>query len=224
MKQKLPNSKAKSELHVFDLDHTLIKANISQKFGAYLYREGLISFPKMVVLLSIYGAHRFGSLSLEQLHHSIFKRLFSGKEKEHFFQHVELFFQEIIPQFFYLPAISRLKEAQQQGSPIALFSSSPSFLVEPFAQHLKIEYVQSTQYEVDKHNQFSHVGNIINGDKKKEHLKALVARLNVDQNQVYAYSDHINDLPFLKQASHPVAVNADRRLLKIADINGWKSI
>jgi phosphoserine phosphatase len=36
------------------------------------------------------------------------------------------------------------------------------------------------------------------------------------------YSDSITDLPLLERVSHPVAVNPDARLRRIAERRGWR--
>jgi hypothetical protein len=44
----------------------------------------------------------------------------------------------------------------------------------------------------------------------------------IDLASSYAYSDSITDLPMLELVGHPVAVNADRDLLRIARERGWE--
>ena len=39
-----------------------------------------------------------------------------------------------------------------------------------------------------------------------------------------AYSDSYSDVPFLEAVGHPVAVNPDRRLKKIARLRGWPTL
>ena len=43
----------------------------------------------------------------------------------------------------------------------------------------------------------------------------------VDLSSSYAYSDSITDLPMLEAVGHPVAVNPDRDLRRIAAERGW---
>jgi hypothetical protein len=44
---------------------------------------------------------------------------------------------------------------------------------------------------------------------------------NLDLGQCYAYSDSASDLPMLEAVGHPVAVNPDAKLERIAQHNGW---
>jgi 3-deoxy-D-manno-octulosonate 8-phosphate phosphatase KdsC-like HAD superfamily phosphatase len=49
----------------------------------------------------------------------------------------------------------------------------------------------------------------------------LADKENLDLTQCSAYSDSANDLPMLTTVGHPVAVNPDAKLKRIARENGW---
>lgn len=59
-------------------------------------------------------------------------------------------------------------------------------------------------------------------DGKAEALRALAAREGIDLAASYAYSDSESDLPMLEQVGHPVAVNPDRHLQRVAREAGWE--
>jgi phosphoserine phosphatase len=46
----------------------------------------------------------------------------------------------------------------------------------------------------------------------------------VDLAASYAYGDREADLPMLDAVGHPVAVNASKRLARIARENGWEMV
>ena len=52
-------------------------------------------------------------------------------------------------------------------------------------------------------------------------IRALAANEGLDLSQCWAYSDSANDLPMLTAVGHPVAVNPDVTLKRIARENGW---
>jgi phosphoserine phosphatase len=61
--------------------------------------------------------------------------------------------------------------------------------------------------------------------KLKEFLQAKEkAGINFDLNDSYAYADDFNDLPLLSLVGHPVAVNPDPKLYKLAVKRGWEII
>lgn len=65
------------------------------------------------------------------------------------------------------------------------------------------------------------VGEPLHGPAKAEAILALADKENLDLAQCSAYSDSFNDLPMLTTVGHPVAVNPDAKLKRIARENGW---
>jgi phosphoserine phosphatase len=66
------------------------------------------------------------------------------------------------------------------------------------------------------------VESILLGDDKAEQMGILSDRLQVSKAKVTAYSDSDLDLPFLKAAGNPVAVNPNSKLLKISKEHSWE--
>jgi HAD superfamily hydrolase (TIGR01490 family) len=56
---------------------------------------------------------------------------------------------------------------------------------------------------------------------KAQALRQLAAREGIDLEVSFAYSDSESDLPMLEAVGHPVAVNPDGALLRIARERGW---
>jgi len=54
-----------------------------------------------------------------------------------------------------------------------------------------------------------------------ENKARCIRELGYDLAASTAYSDSHTDLPFLEAVGHPVAVNPDRRLRRIASARGW---
>ncbi|WP_245604173.1 HAD family hydrolase [Patulibacter minatonensis] len=55
-------------------------------------------------------------------------------------------------------------------------------------------------------------------------IEALAAREGFDLAASWAYSDSESDLPMLRAVGHPVAVNPDRELARVAADEGWEVI
>ncbi len=58
-------------------------------------------------------------------------------------------------------------------------------------------------------------------DGKAQIVRELAAQEGIDLAASYAYSDSESDLPFLESVGHPVVVNPDLELLRIARERGW---
>jgi phosphoserine phosphatase len=65
-------------------------------------------------------------------------------------------------------------------------------------------------------------GPFVYGEGKAEALREVAAREGIDLSASYAYSDSASDLPMLRAVGHPVAVNPDARLERVAREEGWQ--
>ena len=59
------------------------------------------------------------------------------------------------------------------------------------------------------------------GPGKAEAVKDLAAAEELDLAGCYAYSDSATDLPLMETVGHPVAVNPDKELRRIAEERNW---
>ncbi len=65
------------------------------------------------------------------------------------------------------------------------------------------------------------VGEPLHGSAKAEAVRALAEREGLDLARCSAYSDSANDVPMLSVVGHPVAVNPDAKLRRIARARHW---
>ena len=59
---------------------------------------------------------------------------------------------------------------------------------------------------------------------KAEALRLLAEREGIDLAASYAYSDSESDLPMLRAVGHPVAVNPDAELERVARAEEWETL
>lgn len=64
-------------------------------------------------------------------------------------------------------------------------------------------------------------GSLMHGETKARAIRDLADRRGLDLATSSAYGDSANDLPMLRTVGHPVAVNPDRRLRRVAQHEGW---
>lgn len=57
---------------------------------------------------------------------------------------------------------------------------------------------------------------------KAEAIRQVAGAEGIDLSESYAYSDSESDLPMLRAVGHPVAVNPDRELERVARAEGWQ--
>jgi phosphoserine phosphatase len=59
------------------------------------------------------------------------------------------------------------------------------------------------------------------GDGKPVRMRQLAAEEGLSLEDSYAYSDSASDIPMLRAVGHPVAVNPDAELARVAGTEGW---
>lgn len=212
------------QVHAFDLDHTLIRANASFQFGLFLYRQGIFGALKMLHLLRYYASHKAFGTPIFDLHQRSFRALFLGRDSHEMSQHVDTFLDETLVQLWYAPAVSRLRDAQNAQHVTAIFSSSPDFLVKPIARRLGVHHWAASQYAVDHKGLFSSVDKVLEGSDKATLLHDLVRQWEITPSESIAYSDSHLDLPFLQAAGRAIVVNPDRKLKAISLQKAWEII
>lgn len=103
-----------------------------------------------------------------------------------------------------------------------IVSASPQPVVEPLAAALGMTGAIGTRGEiVDGHYTGRLDGPFVYGAGKAEAVDKLAAERGYDLALCYGYSDSISDLPMLELVGHPVAVNPDSQLNRIARYRGW---
>ncbi|HET9094015.1 MAG TPA: HAD-IB family hydrolase [Solirubrobacteraceae bacterium] len=65
-------------------------------------------------------------------------------------------------------------------------------------------------------------GAFLYGPAKAVAIQDLAARDNLDLSACYAYSDSVSDAPMLRAVGHPVVVNPDAELERLAREEGWE--
>jgi HAD superfamily hydrolase (TIGR01490 family) len=211
-------------LSVFDLDHTLVVGNSSFQFCQYLSRRGVLPTYTPSFSSFYYLQHRFFGLDLTGLHHKVFNRFLKGRPLEQLEECVEPFIQEKIRPSLYAPAIECLRRAQHLGHKTLILSNSPHFLVSKIARFLGVDEWDATQYAVDAQNALCHIARVVQGEEKAAFVCKIAKKLHLDKTEITAYSDSYLDLPFLLSAGNVVAVNPDRKLLRLSKRRCWTVI
>ncbi|MFM7686035.1 MAG: HAD family hydrolase [Actinomycetota bacterium] len=121
------------------------------------------------------------------------------------------------------PESLRLVEQHRDaGRATYIVSASPVELVQPLARALGMTDGIGTVGEVtDGRYTGELAGPFCYGDGKVEVLRELARWEGFDLDHCWAYSDSASDLPMLRAVGHPVAVNPDARLERVAGELGW---
>lgn len=210
------------QISIFDLDHTLLRANSSYRFGNYLYRHQAMSFFTLLVCLANYACHKGLGLSVKRIHQNIFKVLFNGRALSEIQGYVADFLDKELDSLINPIVYERLTLAQKNGHHTIILSSSPDFLVSAIAERLSVLEWKGTEFSTNSHGYLSHIVQLMEGTDKALYIKNLVKKNPVSFLDITFYTDSSLDLPALKLAGKPIGVAPDKKLKKLCQKNGWE--
>lgn len=208
----------------FDLDHTLLRANSSYLFSKHLLAHKIFSFSQHLYCLKAYLHYKLFGCPLRDLHEKTFKRLFHKKPYSIFAKEIAPFWKKLLPEIFNTKLMQRLEEAKKCGAYLVLVTSAPAFLSAPVSDYLGCDALFATEYALDAEGRFCHLSRLVDGPAKANFLNTFATQKGIDKQHVWAYSDSIDDLPFLEAAGRPIAVSPDRKLKALSLKRQWMII
>ena len=125
---------------------------------------------------------------------------------------------ETVEPIIYAEALDLIEAHRAAGHQVYLVSASPEEIVQPLAELLGVDGAICSQGEVDDEGRYTgEMEFYAYGPFKAEAMRELAERTGIDLAASSAYSDSYTDLPMLEAVGHPVAVNPDRVLAKVAE-------
>jgi HAD superfamily hydrolase (TIGR01490 family) len=218
-------SRGGREAAFFDLDKTVIAKASMMAFGKPFYREGLIG--RRTILRGIYAQLIYLHLGaseekLDRIRESVLV-LTRGWDQERVRSIVRETLEVVIEPILYEEALDLMAIHRAEGRRIFLVSASPFEIVEPLAEYLGVDEAIASRAEVDENGRYTGgMDTYAYGPVKADILRELAEREGLDLAGSYAYSDSYTDLPMLETVGHPVAVNPDRVLARVARDRDWE--
>lgn len=210
----------------FDLDKTVIAKGSIPAFGRPFRRGGLIN--RRAVLRAVVGQLIYLHLGadearLERIRESMLA-LTRGWDREEVRSIVRETLLETVEPLIYKEALELMESHHLAGDRVYLVSASPEEIVVPLAELLGADGAIASVGEVDGAGRYTGtMAFYAYGRGKAEAIRDLADRVDIDLSQSSAYSDSATDLPMLEAVGHPVAVNPDRPLAKVAAKRGWET-
>jgi HAD superfamily hydrolase (TIGR01490 family) len=209
----------------FDLDKTIIAKSSVLAFGRPFYREGLLS--RRSIVKSLYAQVVFMLVGadeekMEKLRVAM-SAMTRGWNRDHVASIVRETLTDVIEPIIYAEALELFDEHHAAGRKVVIVSSAPLEVVQPLAEFLGADETIGTRAAVDENGNYTgELEFYAYGAHKAVAVRQLAARAHVNLAMSYAYSDSITDLPMLEVVGHPVAVNADRELGRVAREREWE--
>jgi HAD superfamily hydrolase (TIGR01490 family) len=207
----------------FDLDRTLISGASAFLFGAAAWRAGLV--PSRVIARDAASALRFrltGATDAQvvQARDRVLHAITGNRQAD-----LAALNATIIPKLLdeVRPEARKLLDLHRKaGRDTYIVSATPIEIVEPLATALGMTGGIGTVAEVvDGRYTGALIGSFCYGPGKVDAIGEIAAWEGYDLARCYAYSDSASDLPMLELVGHPVAVNPDGPLERLAHERGW---
>jgi HAD superfamily hydrolase (TIGR01490 family) len=212
------------EAAFFDLDKTIISRSSSLALSRPMYRAGMVTRGQLLrgayaqLVYALVGADE---KKMERLKEGMLA-LTKGWERAEVERLVRDVIVDVIDPYVYQEALDLIAQHRQQGRLVFIVSSSPEEVVRPLARHFGISGVIATRARIEDGRYTGELEFYCAGEAKAQAIRDLASRAGIDLAGSYAYSDSISDLPMLEAVGHPVAVNPDRELRKVAEERGWE--
>lgn len=208
----------------FDLDKTLMQGSSAFQFGRAAYRAGLLGRRQLLadavanVQFRLRGATDADSLALRE-------RIAASLEGTRVVDLERLgadVLALILPRV-YPQMLALAHEHQDAGRRAYIVTAASQELADILAQVMALDGGIGSQISEVRDGVFTGrpTGVFVYRTGKAQALQELAAREGIDLGASFAYSDSESDLPMLEAVGHPVAVNPDGALLRIARERGW---
>lgn len=209
----------------FDLDKTTIANAALFAFSSTLRDAGYIN--GRLILRAVWGRMIFKYFGADHermedmRNHAL--RLCKGWDKRHVSALVTDALEEVMEPIVFREAIEEIDAHRAAGHKVFMVSASPEEVVVPLSKYLGADGAVATIAQVDRAGKYTgEVEFYSYGPFKVDAMEALALEHDLDLAECYAYTDSITDLPMLEAVGHPVVVNPDRALAKIAIDRGWE--
>ena len=208
----------------FDLDRTLIQGFSAMSFLRDGARHGRYGVADLIELGMAAASFELGTIDFSSFLTGS-ARTMRGMSEEEFEEVARRVFEESLGSRIHPEARAIVEAHRRRAHTVAVVSSATRYQVDPIAAELGIEHVLASQLEVEDGVL---TGEIVSpscyGEGKAIAARALAAKLSLDLEHSYFYTDSDEDLPLLELVGRPRPTNPNGKLAKIAARRGWPAM
>src|SRR4051794_36519120 len=210
----------------FDLDKTLMEGSSAFHFGRAAYKAGMVT--RRQILRDAWENVKFrlnGSTDegIEALRARVLKAIAGHSWKELARLNPEVL-SGILP-LVYPQVLELAWRHQDEGRPAYIVTAASQEMADMLAHVLILDGGIGFRSELEDGVYTGRAaGPFTYREGKAEAIRELAGREGIDLEASYAYSDSESDLPMLRTVGHPVAVNPDRELERVAREEGWQTM
>jgi HAD superfamily hydrolase (TIGR01490 family) len=208
---------------LFDMDRTLVRKDTAGLYTRYRRDVGEASLRDLVRVAWWMLEYTAGIIDAPRVAERAL-RDFKGVLEKQLIDSCEQWFKDYVLEHVLEAARGAVKRHRENGDDVAIVTGATKYAAMPLAKELGIDFVVCTELEVDGEGRLT--GQIVPplcyGEGKIERAQRLASARGFELEQATFYSDSVTDLPLMKHVAHPVAVNPDFRLKRVAKKNGWE--
>lgn len=213
---------AKRYAAFFDLDKTILSINSGSVLVRMAYKRGLMSTSDLLNAIYLSWLYKFNLRDTALIVAGMGRWLkgLTVDEVNDLSEHIvnKHLVHAIRPEIY-----SEIKFHKENDAEIVILSSVIIQICKPLGSYIGVDNFICTAMEV--------VDGVFTGmvenkycfeDEKRVRLMQYCEAGNYDLAEAFYYGDSISDLPALDVVGHPVCVEPDRKLIRIARERGWR--
>jgi HAD superfamily hydrolase (TIGR01490 family) len=208
----------------FDLDRTLMAGSSAFQFGRAAYKAGLVSRRRLLadawenVLFRLRGSTDASTDALVGRVGDLLRGV-SVRDLQRLAPDV---LAGVLPRLY--PRMLAIAYAHQDaGRPIFICTAASQEMAQLMAVILTFDGAVGSVSEVVDGQYTGRMGGAFTyREGKAQAIREVAEREGIDLARSWAYSDSESDLPMLRLVGHPVAVNPDGTLARVAREEGWE--
>ena len=216
------------KLALFDLDNTLLNGDSDFEWAQFLIGKGVLDREvHEATNLAFFEQYKAGTLDIHAFLDFQLAPLARHSRAELDAWHREFLATRIRP-LISTAARTLVRRHAEAGDLLAIVTATNSFVTGPIAREFGIAHLVAT-IPAQENGRFTGQprGTPAFREGKIERVDAWLESLGLwlgSFEQSWFYSDSHNDLPLLEEVTHPVAVDADATLTRIAAERDWLRI
>jgi HAD superfamily hydrolase (TIGR01490 family) len=207
----------------FDLDRTLLRRSSALALAGSFRERGLISRWQMLraAAWQLLFVARGASHEAVQRASEDGLRVLAGYTPDELRELVAEAMEPVLRPLVYAEPLRLVEQHHARGERVYIVSATLQEIVDAIAEDLGFDGALGTICEVRDGRYTGRAVRALHAGAKAEVLREVAQDEGFDLAECTAYSDSHTDLPFLEAVGHPVAVNPDRALRRIAAERSW---
>jgi HAD superfamily hydrolase (TIGR01490 family) len=210
-------------LAIFDLDNTLLSIDSDHAWGEFLLEQGAVDPVAYREANERFMAdYNAGTLDMAAFLEMALKPLAENTPEQLAAWHQQFMASKIEPHI--LPkAEELLARHRTKGDTLLIITATNRFITGPIAERLGVDDLIAVEPEMVDGRYTGRVDGVPSyREGKVIRLQAWLEAQDITMDGAWFYSDSHNDLPLLEKVDHPVAVDPDDTLRKVAEERHWR--